>query len=254
MTCSPVRAVTFDLWDTVFVDDSDEPKRQRQGLLPKPAQRRSLVHEFLNRHAPVSRDQVDLAYDTVDAAFSRVWHQHSITWSVRERLETLLQGLGRELPEDDFAELIRLHEEMELEIRPDLATGITEAIQALHGKYRLGVISDAIFSPGRVLRQLLEKEGLLRYFEALIFSDEIGCSKPSPAIFKAAARELGVELAELVHVGDRESNDVTGPQASGARAILTTVVKDRGRDGSRADAVCDSYEELDRILDSLQNP
>ncbi len=28
-----VRVISFDLWDTVFIDDSDEPKRRAQGLL-----------------------------------------------------------------------------------------------------------------------------------------------------------------------------------------------------------------------------
>jgi hypothetical protein len=67
-----IRAITFDLWDTVFIDDSDEPKRAAQGLLAKPAERRKLVHQFLDRHKPISKEQVELAYDTVDAAFHHV--------------------------------------------------------------------------------------------------------------------------------------------------------------------------------------
>ncbi|GIT27925.1 MAG: hypothetical protein CM1200mP41_39690 [Gammaproteobacteria bacterium] len=30
-----IKAVTFDLWDTVIHDDSDEPKRAAQGLRSK---------------------------------------------------------------------------------------------------------------------------------------------------------------------------------------------------------------------------
>ena len=53
------------------------------------------------------------------------------------------------------------------------------------------------------------------------------------------------------HVGDRESNDVAGPQAVGARAILVTVVKDRRTGSSKADAICEDYRELPRLVDAL---
>ncbi len=150
-----IRAITFDLWDTVFIDDSDEPKRKAQGLAPKPVERRNLVQQFLDRHEPISRDLIDLAYDTTDAAFRQVWYGQNVTWTVRQRLSVLLKGLKRNLPEPEFDELVRLHEEMELAVRPDLASDVTEALSSLQGKYKMGVISDAIFSPGRALRQLL---------------------------------------------------------------------------------------------------
>ena len=118
-----IRAITFDLWDTVLIDDSDEPKRAAQGLASKPDARRNLVCQFLARHKPISAEQVDLAYNTVDAAFRQVWYGQNVTWTVRQRLSVLLDGLGRHLCQAQFDELARLHEEMELEVRPDLAVG-----------------------------------------------------------------------------------------------------------------------------------
>jgi len=248
-----IQAVTFDLWDTVFFDDSDEPKRAAQGLAPKPVERRNLVHRFLERHAPLPRERVDVAYDTVDAAFREVWDKQHVTWTVHERLSVLLAGLGRSLREPELAELVRLHEEMELAVRPDLVRGVREALRSIHGKYRLGVVSDAIFSPGRALRELLDGEGLLELFDAFVFSDEVGFSKPVPAVFEAAAKALGVDLPELVHVGDREQNDVEGAHAVGARAILCTVARDRRSQETKADAVCDDYRNLPSILEMLSH-
>ena len=246
-----IRAITFDLWDTVFIDDSDEPKRAAQGFLPKPAERRNLVHQFLGRHEPISTEQVELAYNTVDAAFHHVWYSQNITWTVRERLSVLLKALKRDLPEAEFSELVRRHEEMELEVRPDLAAGVAEALQNLHGKYRMGVISDAIFSPGRVLRQLLAHYEILKFFDAFVFSDEIGYSKPNAALFKAAAKALDVKPCEIVHIGDREPKDIEGPHAVGAHAVLCTVVKDRGSENTKADAICSDFSELPAILEKL---
>lgn len=246
-----IRAVTFDLWDTVLVDDSDEPKRRQEGLLPKPQERRRLVLEFLERHAPTKREEVDAAYDAVDQAFNRDWHQNNHTWTVARRMNRLLSDLNRELPANELAELVRLHEEMELGVRPDLAPGVRDALRALFGRYRLGVISDTIFSPGRILRRILAAEGLIDMFEAFAFSDEVGRSKPDKKMFTTLADRLGIAPEETVHVGDREKNDVEGPQAVGARAILVTVVKDRRSWLSKADAVCENYSELPRLVDSL---
>jgi HAD superfamily hydrolase (TIGR01549 family) len=243
-----IRAITFDLWDTVFVDDSDEPKRTTHGLPPKPVERRNLVHQFLLRHNPVSKELVDVAYDTVDAAFRQVWYGQNVTWTVRKRLSVLLKGLHRDLPAAELDELVRLHEEMELEFKPDLAVGVAEALQNLHGKYKIGVVSDAIFSPGR---KLLEHYDVLKFFDAFVFSDEIGCAKPNPITFKAAAKALNVQPSEIVHIGDRELKDIEGPHAVGALAVLCTVVKDRGSKNTKADAICRNFADLPAILKKL---
>jgi HAD superfamily hydrolase (TIGR01549 family) len=246
-----IRAITFDLWDTVFIDDSDEPKRKEQDLAPKPVERRNLVQQFLERHKPISRDMIDLAYDTTDAAFRQVWYGQDVTWTVRERLSVLLKGLKCQLPESELSELVRLHEDMELKVRPDMAPNVADALSSLQGKYKIGVVSDAIFSPGRALRQLLADYNLLKYFSSFIFSDEIGCAKPNPAVFEAAARDLNVEPNEIVHIGDRELKDIKGPHAVGARAVLCTVVKDRCSEKTEADAICRNFLDLPAILEKL---
>lgn len=253
MTKHLIRGITFDLWDTIILDDSDEPKRAEKGLPPKPVERRNLVEEFLGRHGPVSRDLVNVAYDTADAAFRQVWYGQNVTWTVRERLSVVLKGLGRELPEEEFKELVRLHEDMELRVRPDLVPGAREAVKALYGKYKLAVISDAIFSPGRALRQILKDEGLAEYFDAFVFSDEAGCSKPEPRVFEEASRALGIPLSEIAHVGDREQKDIAGPHKVGARGILFTQAKDRGSRNTRADAVCTHFDQLLEVIESLDS-
>lgn len=251
MSRATIRAITFDLWDTVFIDDSDEPKRAAQGLAPKPVERRNLVQQFLERHEPISRELIDIAYSTTDAAFHHVWYGQNVTWTVRERLSVLLKGLKRYLPEPEFNELIRLHEEMELSVRPDLAPDVAKALSSLQGKYKMGVISDAIFSPGRALRQLLADYDILQFFSAFVFSDEIGCAKPDAAVFKAAAKVLGVKPSEIVHIGDRELKDIEGPHAVGARAVLCTVVNDRCSENTKADAICSNFMDIPAILEKL---
>ncbi|HOD49391.1 MAG TPA: HAD family hydrolase [Candidatus Hydrogenedentes bacterium] len=252
MTKRPVEAITFDFWDTIVVDDSDEPKRAAAGLPSKFRARRDLLFEFLNRHEPLDRAMTDLAYNVADAAFNKVWHDQHFTWTIGERLRVMLKGLNRTLPNDDFAELVRRHEEMELEYRPDPVPGVHEAIRTLAGKYKLAIVSDAIVSPARCLRELLRGIGILDCFSAFVFSDEAGCSKPAPGVFVAAAEKLGCSIPGIVHVGDREHNDVGGPHAVGARAVLLTAAKDRGSESSKADAVCRSFADLPTVIESLE--
>ncbi len=248
----PIRVVTFDLWDCLFQDETDEPKRAAAGRPSKRAERRQLVHAALSKHAPIDRSVVDLAYDVTDAAFRKVWHDQHVTWTVAERLGVLLNGLKRELPKDELDTLVRLHEDMELEFRPDPAPGAVDALKTLHGKYKLAIVSDAIFSPGRALRELLQGAGMLEYFDYFVFSDEIGVSKPHRAVFDAVAKAFNVDLADIVHIGDRPHNDIGGPQAVGARGVLLTVVKQRDLDGHTPDAVCSEYSRLADILAGLE--
>jgi len=246
-----IRAVTFDLWDTILRHESDEPKRKAKGLRSKAAERRHLLWEVLNRHSPISEAEVTLAYDVADAAFSRVWREQHVTWRIGERLEVALKGLGRSLPAEEFAELQRRHEEMELEIRPDLIPGIAEALAEVHERYRICIVSDALVTPARCLRQLLAGYDLARHFDGFAFSDEVGHAKPHAAIFGSAARQMGVAVEAMVHVGDRDHKDVQGPQALGMKAILFTAARGADREKSTADAVCEDAAGLPALIDRL---
>jgi len=103
----PLRAITFDLWDTIVHDDSDEPKRRAQGLKTKKAERRHLLWDALNRQQPIEFERVKLAYDVADAAFNKAWHDQHVTWPIGERLQVALKGLGRTLSDSEFARIDR---------------------------------------------------------------------------------------------------------------------------------------------------
>ena len=246
-----LKAVSFDLWDTLVVDDSDEHRRKSLGLRTKKEERRSLVWKALHSHEPIELELVRLAYNVTDAAFNKVWHDQHVTWPIGERLLVLLKGLGRTLPDEDFNEAVEAHQVMEVDIPPDPMPHVSAALAELKERYKLCVVSDAIVTPGTELRRLLEKHDLAKFFDAFIFSDEVGNSKPHPKMFEAAAAALGVKLKEIVHVGDRQHNDVAGPQALGLKAVMFVGSRAVDRDKSTADAVCDDMAALPGIIDAL---
>lgn len=246
-----IKAVTFDLWDTIVDDDSDEPERAARGLPSKREQRRQLLWQALDAEAPTDPAAVSLAYDTADAGFNLVWRELHINWTVEQRLRVVLAGLGRSLPAAALARVVEATGRMELDISPKPIAGIADALAELATRYQLAVVSDAIVTPGANLRLMLEKYDLLRYFSGFAFSDEVGYAKPHRAMFEAAAAQLGVELREIVHVGDREHNDVKGAHALGIKAVLFTATRPDDRHGTTADAVCERHALLPAVIDRL---
>ena len=247
----PLRAITFDLWDTIVADDSDEAHRAAQGLLSKHDARRASVYEILSHHGPTELGDVVEAYDSVEEAFRHAWHEEFITWPVQDRLKEVLRRLKRTLPSAAFEEMVFTHATMEVAVPPDLIDGAASVLSELASEYSLAIVSDAIVSPGTSLRQLLSDHGVFKYFSAFAFSDEIGRSKPHPSMFRSVADQLGVEALSMVHIGDREKNDVVGAHDFGAKAVLFTATRSTDREGTTADAVCERYVDLPLIIKAL---
>ncbi|OHB79955.1 MAG: hypothetical protein A2W31_14550 [Planctomycetes bacterium RBG_16_64_10] len=233
------------------MDDSDEPKRRAKGLRSKRDQRRYLLWEALCRHAALDQATVNLACDVADAAFNTVWHDQHVTWTVETRLRVVLAGLGRSLPAGELAAVVRDYQMMEVDIVPDLVPGCRDALAVLAGRFKLAVVSDAIVTPGSHLRLLLDRHGIKDYFSGFAFSDEVGHSKPHRAMFAAAAQQLDVPIDEMIHIGDRDHNDIQGAQALGMKAVLLAASRAVDQPHTSADAVCRHYRDLPGIIDRL---
>jgi len=248
-----IRAITFDLWDTIIDDDSDEPIRLIKGLRSKPDERHNLVLVAIRRKKNISSKVLAVGYKVANAAFVKCWKEHSITWTVRERLEVLLQGLECSLTSAEFDALASAQSQMEIDIPPKILPGAKEVISSLAQRFKLCIVSDTIITPGDKLRDLLEFHNLKQYFSGFCFSDEVGYAKPHHAMFESATKQLGVDFREMVHVGDRDHNDVKGAQAVGMKAILFTAKRNNDKDNTSANAICQSYADLPKIIKRLDS-
>ena len=254
-----IEAITFDFWDTIAIDDSDEPKRRAMGLQSKANARIELFAGHVTKmHPEIAYEQAVLAYQHANQHFQHVWHEEQHTPGIAARMYDAYEFLGMRPGAGRFArlmrevdELIREIETMEVRIQPDFTPGVHAALDELSLHYKLGIISDTIHTTGRGLRYLLQRQGLLRYFSYMLFSDEIGASKPEPKVFRQAALGLSAAPYQIVHIGDRESNDIVGPLSIGMNAILFTGVKDRGSDSTQANAVCRTYAALPALVRRL---
>lgn len=109
---------------------------------------------------------------------------------------------------DHPAEALSLSYRTYLAASNHLLPGARDVLDALHGKYRLGLITNGL---QEVQRPRLANTGIAPYFDFIVISDEIGAAKPDPAFFDHANREMGnPDPADVLVVGDNPNADIRG--------------------------------------------
>lgn len=91
-----------------------------------------------------------------------------------------------------------------------------EVLEALHGRLKLGVISNG---PSEIQWAKLSRFGLRDYFDDVVISGDVGVDKPDESIFRLALERLGARPEASAHVGDDPSADVAGATHAGMRAL-----------------------------------
>lgn len=153
----------------------------------------------------------------------------------------LLRELGR--PEDD-----PLREEMFARHRAGdwlhPASDTLAALRILADRgHRMAVISNW----DDTLEPILERRGLLGFFDFVVTSVHVGAAKPDPRIFEIALQRAGVDATEAVHVGDEFRADVLGARASGIRPVLLAT-----KSAPPDDDLVETILRLDQLPDLLR--
>ena len=212
-----IEAVTYDFWNTLCFEDRGHLRGRRldawSGLLEE---------------AGYATERAIL-----DQAFDRVWERFVARWTAGEQFayaeaaEGLVEDLGYDVPPDVRAKLVdafgRAGDDAELHLAPNVAPTLRALKDA---GVRLGIVCDVGMTPSTTLRAHLDKHGVLELFDHWSFSDEVGCYKPAPAIFRHALDGLGAAPERTAHVGDLRRTDVAGARAMGMTAVRYTGIFD----------------------------
>jgi len=91
----------------------------------------------------------------------------------------------------------------------------------------------------------LRRSSIFPFFDALFYSEALGIRKPEADFFHTVAREMGVQPAEVVHVGDSLREDYQGADAAGMRAVWLHRSRAERVDGA---LTIFSLEELAGVL------
>jgi len=236
-----LRALTFDFWGTLY--QNAYARKERLDLL-------STVLEQHGQSRPLA--ELEAAVEHAKSVWEEVWQKEQRSISIDRWLDELLGHLGVTLPSEPRTELGQAVESVYLQTdKPRPVLGVREVLPDLADRYRLGLISDTGLTPGRVLREVMRRDGLLCNFDVLTFSDELGMAKPRPEPFLHTLGELEALPDEAAHIGDLPETDLRGARNVGMKAVLFLGVSQREDGLPLADAVFTDYSELDELLEGL---
>lgn len=231
MTMTPVKAVLFDLDDTLWP------------IVPVIKQAERVLHDWLAEHAPGVARQF-----SIDMLRTRRMQLMETEPRFRYDLHALRHAGLTEAFVAAGEDTTRIEHAMTVfaaaRNRVTLFEDVLPTLAHLSGRVKVGSVSNGAAD--------LEVIGLAHHFHVSIAAHRMGCAKPDAAIFHAACEALQVAPEEAVYVGDDPVLDVEGAQNAGLRAVWMNRAE-LGAARSlpshvRPDAICASLHELDAWL------
>jgi HAD superfamily hydrolase (TIGR01509 family) len=213
----PIKAVLFDLWETLIQDRPDRARPRREWRIE------TVCAVFVKHGFNIDGESIGTALDATNIALTRMHDDgRDLDADGRETLllDLLEQQSGRRAPDSVSGELLSIIASMPLDKAPHLAPGAIETLNALREMgLPIALVSNAGMTTAPNLRLLLRHHEIDCLFDSLVFSDELQLAKPDPRIFHLAASELSVEAGDCAFVGDNPHNDIAGALAAGMYAV-----------------------------------
>jgi FMN phosphatase YigB (HAD superfamily) len=240
---APPRAITFDCWETLLTN------RDWEGTIE--ARVEALI-------GLASRQEVALGPEGARELIEGSWQEHVRAWREGRPYGTegaarwCLEQLGIPVTDSQAGELAEAIAGVTTRENTRLIEGAREAVGVIRSSgIPTALICDTGFTPGRIVRRLLEDHGM--HLDHYFFSDEVGSPKPYRPIFEAALSATGSDPAAAVHIGDLRRTDIAGARAAGMATIRFAGIHDDGWEpeessGEEADAVIYSWEEALPLL------
>jgi putative hydrolase of the HAD superfamily len=95
------------------------------------------------------------------------------------------------------------------------------------GSSTLSLLSNTGFIKGATLRKVLVELKMNEYFDFQLYSDEVGMSKPNPALFFLMMQHIkrinagnNINLNKIIHIGDNPKADIEGAKVAGIKSLL----------------------------------
>lgn len=241
-----IRAVTFDLWETLLFE-SDGASARRADV-----RCRNLAQALNNLGVQVSLEEMSAAVNETVSSLMTIWDANRDIGCI-DQVRLIIKKVSKDslnLNQEWIDELVSAYVSSILEVPPYLNPEGRRVLEGLKKRHKLiGLICNTGLTPGIGLRKFLANESVTEYFDLMIFSEEIGIRKPDCRIFHLAARRLGVQPCEIVHVGDNLKTDVWGAKTAGLKAIHFSSQEGRDR---IAESDPSSLVSLSRKLGSLE--
>ena len=205
---------SFDLWLTL-IKSNPEFKRQRALYFHK-------KYNTSNK----SLSEVEAVFKKIDNLCNVVNEKTGKNIDADEMYLMVIGHLNDFDAGFDDIDLIELYVEIEKIIfnyLPEVYCSKTiDTLQAIKQTTNasFNILSNTAFIKGSTLRIVLDTIGLSNFFDFQIYSDEVGFSKPNPAIFNLMIETISkngvaMPLEDIVHVGDNSKADIAAAQKMG---------------------------------------
>jgi len=227
-----VTPVSFDLWDTVLwhPEGPNPAWDDRVALVARLTRAHPADVSSALRGTPLPTDQAE----PLDL---------TITTQLSHALADLKASPGV------VAEAVEGFARLAARYPPIPVPGLRRTLVRLAQREPLALVSNTRWTPGAVLEQFLEDEGLAGLFATTAFSDQTGWAKPAAGAFAAAWGRIGADPGGTVHVGDRVDRDVEGARRVGAKAVVCRTVRPTREEGDgSADGILCDYAGLGAMV------
>jgi len=210
-----LRAIAFDLWETLITDTPELSAQQKRLRL-------EWMERILRRHGYGGTAQ------QIEMAHRQSWHRcQELYWALdrdissRTQIDHFLEALELEISEEATLDALEeAYARAAVEVLPSTVDGAAALLAEVKRRgFRVGLISNTGRTPGSALRDILDRLGLARFIDSMVFSNEHGECKPRKSIFEALRKSLDVPFDEMLFVGDNLFVDVHGAQQCGMRAV-----------------------------------
>lgn len=206
-----LRTITFDCWNTLI-------------YIADPAA--TFAHRSDRVWRALKRQGQEVPPDLLARELSETWeytlrqqYESGLDFPPYAHIQRLVERFQLKNEPGSFEELYRAYTEALLEEPPLMVEGAAEVLASLAGGYKLGLVCNTGSTPGTVLRQIFKRFQIDRFFNDMVFSNEVGAAKPNPVIFQRALENLDTAPENALHVGDDPVTDIRGAHDAGMRTV-----------------------------------
>lgn len=243
-----IEAITFDFWWTLFKD--------KDGLADSSVY--DLRVDYLSRFCEQkgkkrSKAEISRSFEEARAFFERR-HKSEIYTSAEDVVSFLLNELGVRANNHEVRFLANQLSYLGSLSQLVLLEGAEELLFYLKSRgVKIGLISDTVLTKGRHLVNHMRKAGVLKYFDALVFSDEVHRVKPDREMFKTAMKKLQAHPLNSAHIGDFPWSDIEGALRSEMIAIQYTGGNGPEKENihPKANFVIKNFLDLIRLFENV---
>ena len=138
------------------------------------------------------------------------------------RLKKTFESLNKIIEPKIINEISKLYIEY-LSSYPHLFPGTINVLNELSDRYNLHIITNGFKN---IQYKKLESSGIVNFFKNVFTSEDFGCKKPHPLIFKKALEITDTSPSSAIMIGDNLEVDILGSMQQGMQAIHFNSNKD----------------------------